>query len=90
MTDHVHMMLSIPPKYSVAHILGYLKGKSAIWLHNEFGNRKSIKQKTFWSTGYFVRTIGLDQKMVQKYIQDQEKKDKYEDGDQLDLKWSQD
>ena len=88
MNDHVHMMLSIPPKYSLANILGYLKGKSAIWLHNEFGNKKSVRQKSFWSTGYFVRTVGLDQQMVQKYIQDQQKKDKYEDGDQLDLKWN--
>ena len=87
MVDHVHMMLSIPPKFSVANILGYLKGKSAIWLHNEFGKRKSVRQKSFWSTGYFVRTVGLDQKMVQRYIQNQEKKDKYEDGDQLDLQW---
>lgn len=88
MADHVHMMLSIPPKYSVAHILGYLKGKSAIWLHNEFGSRRSVTQKNFWSTGYFVRTVGLDQRMVQDYIRDQEKKDKYEDGAQLDFKWS--
>jgi len=88
MIDHVHMMLSIPPKYSVANTLGYLKGKSAIWLHNEFGNRKSIRQKSFWSTGYFVRTIGLDQKMVEIYIRDQEKKDKYNDGDRLDLKFT--
>jgi putative transposase len=88
MPDHVHMMLSIPPKYSVAHTIGYLKGKSAIWLHNEFGNKKSIRQKSFWSTGYFVRTVGLDQETVQRYIQDQEKKDKHEDGDQLDLQWN--
>lgn len=88
MPDHVHMMLSIPPRYSVARILGYMKGKSAIWLHNEFGKRRSVTQKTFWSTGYFVRTVGLDQKMVQRYIQDQEKKDKREDGDQLDLGWN--
>lgn len=88
MTDHVHMMLSIPPKYSVANVMGYMKGKSAIWLHNEFGRRQSVRQKSFWSTGYFVRTVGLDQEMVQKYIQDQEKKDKYEDGDQLDLQWT--
>ncbi len=88
MPDHVHMMLSIPPKYSVANILGYLKGKSAIWLHNEFGSRKSVRQKSFWSTGYFVRTVGLDEEMVKRYIQNQEKKDKYEDGDQLDLKWT--
>ena len=88
MIDHVHMMLSIPPKYSVAHTIGYLKGKSAIWLHNYFGNRKSIRQKSFWSTAYFVRTVGLDQQMVQKYIQNQEKKDKYEDGNQLDLQWN--
>ena len=65
-----------------------MKGKSAIWLHNEFGSRRSILQKKFWSTGYFVRTVGLDQKMIQKYIQDQEKKDKHEDGDQLDLGWN--
>ncbi len=88
MPDHVHMMLSIPPKYSVARIIGYMKGKSAIWLHNEFGRKRSVMQKTFWSTGYFVRTVGLDQKMVQRYIQDQEKKDKHEDGDQLDLGWN--
>ena len=87
-TDHVHMMLSIPPKYSVAGIIGYMKGKSAIWLHNEFGPKRAVIQKKFWSTGYFVRTVGLDQRMVQKYIQDQEKKDKHEDGDQLDLGWS--
>ena len=88
MVDHVHMLLSIPPKYSVAHVMGYLKGKSAIWLHNEFGSRRSVVQKSFWSTGYFVRTVGLDQKVVQEYIRDQEKKDKREDGDQLDLKWN--
>ena len=88
MSDHVHMMLSIPPKYSVANIMGYMKGKSAVWLHNVFGSRRSIQQKKFWSTGYFVRTVGLDQKMVEKYIRDQQNKDKHEDGDQLDLKWS--
>ena len=88
MADHVHMMLLIPPKYSVAHMMGYLKGKSAIWLHNEFGRKRSVMEKRFWSSGYFVRTIGLDQNMVQKYIQDQEKKDKHEDGDQLDFGWN--
>lgn len=88
MPDHVHMMLSIPPKYSVARIVGYMKRKSAIWLHNEFGPKRSVLQKSFWSTGYFVRTVGLDQRMVQKYIQNQEKKDKREESDQLDLGWS--
>jgi putative transposase len=88
MPDHVHLMLSIPPKFSVANIIGYLKGKSAIWLHNEFGSRKSITQKSFWSTGYFVRTVGLDQAMVQSYIKNQQKKDRYEDDDQLDLQWN--
>ena len=53
MPDHVHMMLSIPPSYSVAGIIGYMKGKSAIWLHNEFGRKRSVTQKKFWSTGYF-------------------------------------
>lgn len=68
--------------------MGYMKGKSAIWLHNEFGCKRSVMQKTFWSTGYFVRTVGLDQGMVERYIQDQEKKDKHEDGEQLDLGWN--
>ncbi len=65
--DHVHMMLRIPPKHSVASMIGFLKGKSAILLHNRFAKKKSVTQKTFWARGYFVRTTGLDQQMVEEY-----------------------
>ena len=87
--DHVHMMLSIPPKYSVSDIIGFLKGKSAIALHNRFSSRKSVTQKSFWARGYFVRTTGLDQQMVEEYIRKQQDDDRNLDGDpQLDLKWN--
>ena len=86
--DHIHMMLSIPPKYSVAHTMGYLKGKSAIRAHLEFGRKRMpLSQKSFWSRGYFVRTVGIDKEVVRKYVQDQWKKDQFNDGPQLDLHW---
>ncbi len=74
MNDHVHMALSIAPKYSVSSVLGYLKGKSAILLHqeNEKEYRKNYWQKNFWARGYYVSTIGLDEKKVREYIQKQE------------------
>ena len=86
-TDHIHMYISIPPKYSVAHVLGYLKGKSAIRIHLEEGKRRPLLQKNFWSRGYFVRTVGIEDEVIRKYIQDQWKRDRYEDGDTLDLHW---
>ena len=86
--DHIHMILSIPPKHSVAYAIGFMKGKSAILLHQEFGNRRTLTQKSFWSRGYCVSTIGLDKETVRKYVQDQWKKDIYIDGPQLDLKWN--
>lgn len=86
--DHVHMVLSIPPKYSVAYAIGYLKGKSAIRAHYEFGKRRPLMQKSFWSRGYFVRTVGIDREVVKKYVEDQWKKDKFIDGPQLDLQWN--
>ena len=85
--DHVHMLLSIPPKFSIAEVLGFMKGKSAIRLHNEFGKNHMLTQKSFWSRGYFVRTSGLDKEKVQKYIQNQWNKDKRYEGLQLDLNW---
>ena len=86
--DHIHMILSIPPKYSVSCTMGFLKGKSAIRLHQEFGSKKShLIQKSFWSRGYFVRSIGLDKEIVRKYVQNQWKRDQHFDGPQLDLKW---
>lgn len=87
--DHIHMVLSIPPKYSVAHVMGFIKGKSAIRMHAEFSRRKmALMQKSFWSRGYFVRTVGIDKEIVKRYVEDQWKKDKFNDGPQLDLHWN--
>lgn len=86
--DHIHMVISIPPKYSVAHTMGYLKGKSAIQMYREFGRKHlPLLQKSFWTRGYFVRTIGIDQEIVNKYVEDQWKKIKFTDGPELDLHW---
>ena len=88
-SDHIHMVLRIPPRYSVASIIGFLKGKSAIRLHNEFSNKKSVTQKSFWARGYFVRTIGLDQKTVEEYVRRQSEDDKYNDHNpQMDFNWN--
>lgn len=73
--DHVHLCLSIPPKYSVAMIVGFLKGKSAIRLNKEFSNGKSTG-KHFWIRGYFVSTVGLDLEVIRKYIRYQSVSDK--------------
>jgi putative transposase len=73
--DHVHLCLSIPPKYSVASIVGFLKGKSAIRLNKEFSRAKS-SGKHFWIRGYFVSTVGLNEKVVREYIKHQEESDK--------------
>lgn len=87
--DHIHMVLSIPPKYSVAHVMGFLKGKSAIKVHGEFGKRKMLLiQKSFWSRGYFVRTVGIDAEVVKRYVENQWKKDQFIDGPELDLAWN--
>lgn len=86
--DHMHFLISIPPKYSVAHVMGFLKGKSAIEAHNTFSKkRRSICEKSFWSRGYFVSTIGIDEDTIKKYIQNQWKNDQYFDGDAMDLHW---
>lgn len=88
MPDHIHMLISIPPKYSVSHMIGYFKGKSAIRMHLEFGKRRvHLSQKSFWSRGYCVSTVGINEEMIRKYIQEQEHQDKYEDGNQLDFNW---
>jgi len=77
MVDHIHLCLSIPPKFSVANTVGFLKGKSAIRIHREYLNRK--KQFTgfhFWARGYCVSTIGLDEEMIREYIRNQEDEEK--------------
>ena len=72
--DHIHLCLSIPPKFSVAHVTGFLKGKSAIRLHREFVGQRS-GEKHFWIRGYCVSTVGLDEEAIRRYIRDQEKDD---------------
>lgn len=87
--DHVHMVLRIPPRFSTSTIMGFIKGKSAIRLHNEFSKKKSVTQKSFWARGYFVRTIGLDQEMVEEYVRKQTDEDKRQDQNpQMDFNWN--
>nr|WP_245529443.1 IS200/IS605 family transposase [Desulfobulbus propionicus] len=74
--DHVHMLLSIPPKYSVAQVVGYMKGKSAIYIaRNYLGKKKNYNGMHFWARGYFVSTVGADEAMVRAYIRNQEQED---------------
>jgi len=75
MPDHVHMCLKIPPKYSVAHSIGFLKGKSAVRIHRRILDNKRATGLHFWARGYCVSTVGLDEDTIRKYIQDQEKLD---------------
>ena len=76
MPDHVHILVSIPPKYSVSQFMGYLKGKSSLMIFERFANLKyKFGNKVFWAKGYFVSTVGLDTKKVQEYIRNQEKED---------------
>ena len=85
MPDHVHMCLSIPPKYSVANAIGRLKGKSAIRIHRDYlGRRCNFTGFHFWAKGYCVSTVGLDEEIIRKYIRNQEEADQRED-EQLKL-----
>ena len=73
MPEHVHMVLSIPPKYSVAMALGYLKGKSAIRVHRELMRTKgTLFGRAFWSRGYCVSTVGMDEERIRTYVREQE------------------
>ncbi len=75
--DHVHMLLSIPPKYAVAQVVGYLKGKSAIHLARTYGGRRqNFVGEHFWARGYFVSTVGRDEEAVRRYIREQEAEDR--------------
>lgn len=75
MPDHVHMCLSIPPKYSVSHTIGFLKGKSAVRIRRELLKKKRMTGLHFWARGYCVSTVGLDEAAVRRYIREQEKWD---------------
>ena len=75
MADHVHMCLSVPPKHSIAFVIGFLKGKSAIRIHRDLLREGKTYGMHFWAVGYCVSTVGLDEESVRQYIRDQEKMD---------------
>jgi putative transposase len=76
MIDHVHMLVWIPPKYSVAQVMGFIKGKSAIHIARVYaGRRRSFVGQHFWARGYWVSTVGRDEQKVRRYIREQEKED---------------
>lgn len=76
MPDHVHMLIAIPPKYAVAQVVGYIKGKSAIHLARVYGERKrNFVGQHFWARGYFVSTVGRDERVIREYIRTQEQED---------------
>ncbi len=76
MSDHVHMLISIPPKYAVSQVIGYIKGKSAIHLARVYGERKrNFVGQHFWARGYFVSTVGRDEGVIREYIRQQEDAD---------------
>ena len=75
--DHVHMLVSIPPKYAVSQVVGYIKGKSAIHIARSYlGRRSNFTGQHFWARGYWVSTVGKDEKAVREYIRNQEKEDR--------------
>jgi putative transposase len=77
MPDHVHMLVSIPPKYAVSQVVGFLKGKSAIHIARGYlGRRKNLKAQHFWARGYYVSTVGADEEAIRQYIQRQEAEDR--------------
>jgi putative transposase len=84
MPDHVHMMISIPPKYAVSQVIGYIKGKSAIHIARHYAERKrNFVGQHFWARGYFVSTVGRDEEVIRAYIRHQEQEDRRVD--QLNL-----
>ena len=76
MPDHIHMLVSIPPKYSVSSVMGYLKGKSALMIFKRHANLKyKYGNRHFWCEGYYVSTVGLNEETIRKYIEGQEQRD---------------
>ena len=83
--DHIHMLVSIPPKYSVSQIMGYLKGKSSLMIYEKYANMKyKYGNRHFWCRGYYVSTVGLNKRAVEQYIRNQLQED-YE-SDQMSIK----
>jgi len=84
MPDHVHMLVSVPPKYSVASVMGFMKGKSAIHIARVYaGRRRNFVGQHFWARGYWVSTVGKNEEAIRRYIREQEKEDQRVD--QLEL-----
>ena len=80
MPDHIHMLVRIPPKYSVSEVVGYLKGKSALMIFEKHANLKyKFGNRHFWSEGYYVSTVGLNEDTIRKYIKEQERYDQMVD-----------
>ena len=83
-SDHLHVYIAIPPKYAVAQVVGYIKGKSAIHIARTFGGRsRNFTGEHFWARGYFVSTVGRDEEVIRNYIRSQEQEDRR--ADQLKL-----
>jgi putative transposase len=77
MPDHVHMLVSIPPKYAVAQVVGFIKGKSAIYIARSWGGRsRNFTGQHFWARGYWVSTVGRDEEAIRQYIREQEHEDR--------------
>jgi len=84
--DHVHMVLSIPPRYSVAMTMGYLKGKSAVRIHRKLmRTRGSLFGRSFWSRGYCVSTVGLNEADIRRYVREQEAHERSDGQQELNL-----
>jgi len=82
--DHIHLCLAIPPKYSIADVIGTLKGKTALRLFKKFPElRKRYWGSHFWSRGYYINTVGKNEEMIRKYIQNQDKLDRLENNGTL-------
>ena len=83
--DHIHMLLSVPPKYSIAYTVGFLKGKSAIRIHRQLLKMKgSLFGRSFWARGYCVSTVGFDERQIKQYIKEQEQLQKEQEQLELD------
>ena len=77
LADHVHILISIPPKYSVSSVIGYIKGKSALYIARRYsGKRRNFGGERFWARGFYVSTVGLDEETIRAYIRNQEEEDR--------------
>lgn len=85
MADHIHMVLSIPPKYSVANTIGFLKGKSAVRIHRELMKERRMTGLHFWADGYCVITIGLNEETIRRYVREQDQRERRQDQRELDF-----